>query len=268
MEVFNNIPTFRVYIDESGDEGFSFDNGSSKWFVVSAVITRKAQDMETVKLIDDVRALLNKPLRKPLHFRDLRHEHRLPLVDHIAGANLKVVSVMVYKPALSEPEKFRKNARLYFYTSRYLLERVSWYCRDHKTKHDIGNGCAEICFSNKAEIAYKNFREYLCLFKEQSSSRATSSIDWSVIDEARIVSCQPGRMMGLQIADAVASSLYYAVEKSQYGYTEDRYARILSPVTYNHNGRYIGYGLKFWPQEIERIINKGRTPTWIRDHYQ
>ena len=45
---------FVVYIDESGDEGFSFERGSSEWFIVSAIITRKAKDIETVKLVDTV----------------------------------------------------------------------------------------------------------------------------------------------------------------------------------------------------------------------
>ena len=57
-------PTFVVYIDESGDEGFSFGRGSSEWFVLSGVITRKAHDLETVKLVDKVRARLGKPEKK------------------------------------------------------------------------------------------------------------------------------------------------------------------------------------------------------------
>ncbi len=44
-------PTFVVYIDESGDEGFLFEKGSSEWFIISAAITRKVSDLETVKLI-------------------------------------------------------------------------------------------------------------------------------------------------------------------------------------------------------------------------
>ena len=33
--------SFVGYVDESGDEGFKFTAGSSAWFVLSAVITRK-----------------------------------------------------------------------------------------------------------------------------------------------------------------------------------------------------------------------------------
>lgn len=48
-------PTFIAYVDESGDEGFSFGRGSSDWFVLAAVITKQNNDLETVKLVDRVR---------------------------------------------------------------------------------------------------------------------------------------------------------------------------------------------------------------------
>ena len=48
-------PSYVAYVDEAGDEGFRFDRGSSAWFVVSAVLIRKPLDVETVKLVDNVR---------------------------------------------------------------------------------------------------------------------------------------------------------------------------------------------------------------------
>jgi uncharacterized protein DUF3800 len=45
--------SYVVYVDEAGDEGFSFKSGSSEWFVLSAVLTLKAEDLETVKLVDE-----------------------------------------------------------------------------------------------------------------------------------------------------------------------------------------------------------------------
>ena len=55
--------SFVVSIDESGDEGFA--TGSSEWFVLSAVVTRKCNDLEAVKLVDRVRTLLGRPPRSP-----------------------------------------------------------------------------------------------------------------------------------------------------------------------------------------------------------
>ncbi len=55
----------------------------------------------------------------------------------------------------------------------------------------------------------------------------------------------PMKRMGLQVADAVASGFYQAIEP-QYGFTEDRYARMLRPIVFRR-GRHSSYGLKFIP---------------------
>jgi hypothetical protein len=259
--------TFVVYIDESGDEGFAFDRGSSAWFVLSAVIVKKTEELVTVKLVDTVRRLLEKPDKKPLHFRDLRHEHRLPFIDQIAQAPLRTVSVLVHKPSLKEPETFQERYRLYFYAVRYLFERVSWYCRDHRIPHDTGDGSAEIIFSNRSGMSYNDLREYLVQLERQTGYFDVR-IDWRVIKPDQIIAYSAGRRMGLQIADAVAGSCYYAVELSKYGYTENRYTQMLKPVVYHRRGRYLGYGLKFWPREVETLLTTDERFAWVQSTYQ
>lgn len=259
--------TFVAYIDESGDEGFSFDRGSSEWFVLSAVVIRKVKDLETVKVVDRIRTQLGKPDRKPLHFRDLKHEQRLPFLDAINKADLRTVSVLVYKPSIKEPEKFQKRYQLYFYAVRYLFERVSWYCRDHRTPHDEGDGSAEIIFSNRSGMSYEEMKEYLNFLKTETGF-FNVQIEWEVIRPDLITAFTAGKRMGLQVADAVASSFYYAVQSSQYGYTEDRYARMLKPVVYHREGRYLGYGLKFWPGEVEGILQNEVRFGWVREQYK
>ena len=259
-------PTFVIYIDESGDEGFAFGRGSSDWFVLSGIITRKAKDLETVKLVDKVRTRLGKSDKKPLHFRDLKHEQRLPFVDEIAGADLRTVSVLIHKPSLQEPEKFQERYRLYFYAVRYLFERASWYCRDHKSGHDAGDGSAEIIFSNRSGMLYAELSQYLELLKKRTGFFEVR-IEWSVIEPKRILAYPPGRRMGLQIADAVAGSFFYAVQPSQHGFTEARYARMLKPVVYHRQGQYQGYGIKFWPREVDEVIKKEDRLGWVREAY-
>jgi hypothetical protein len=259
--------TFVVYVDESGDEGFAFGQGSSEWFVLSGVVTRKASDLDTVKLVDRVRAHLDKPEKKPLHFRDLRHEQRLPFVDAIAKADLRALAVLVHKPALEEPEKFQERYRLYFYAARYLLERVSWYCRDHKGAADPGDGSAQIVFSNRSGMSYVELREYLQHLQTQTGLFDVR-IDWSVIRPEQVTAYTAGKRMGLQVADAVAGSFYYAAQPSQHGYTEDRYARMLKRVVYHREGRYQGYGLKFWPREVSQMVEREERFAWVRQDYK
>jgi len=258
--------SFVVYIDESGDEGFRFGGGSSEWFVLSAVITRRTTDLDTVKLVDEVRADLNKPPRKPLHFKDLRHEQRLPYVSRIAAAHLKTVSVLVHKPSLPEPEELQERYMLYFHTTRHLLERVSWYCRDHRHGSDEGDGTAEIVFSNRSGMSYGELCGYLEHLR-QNSGPLNIHIDWSVVRESQVSSLSPGRRMGLQIADAIAGSFFYSVEQSRYGFSEPRYAQMLKPVVYRGRNGWLGYGLKFWPEDAVGLATEERY-RWIGEAYQ
>lgn len=257
--------SFVVYIDESGDEGFAFGKGSSDWFVLSAVITKKAHDLETVKLVDRVHGLLKKPDKKPLHFRDLKHEQRLPFIAEIAKADLRTVSILIFKPSLKESEKFQERYRLYFYAVRYLFERVSWYCRDHKTGHDAGDGSAEIVFSNRSGMSYAEMRDYLKYLKERTGP-IDVRIHWPVMNLNKITAYSSGKRMGLQIADATASSFFYSVQSSQYGFAEDRYARMLKPVVYHRHGSYLGYGLKFWPREAEELLKAEVHLKWTNEY--
>jgi hypothetical protein len=242
------LPSFVAYIDESGDEGFGFGRGASDWFVLSAAVTRASRDIETVKLVDRVRSLLPaRPPRKPLHFRDMRHEHRLPYVHEIRQAPLRLLSIAVHKPSIEEPEKFDERFRLYFYAVRLLLERVSWLCRDAH-RPDDGDGCCSLVFSNRSGMSYQELRGYLEILRGRPEVR----IHWPAIDVAAISAYSPGKRMGLQIADAVASGIYFGVQP-RYGLVEARYAQMLMPVTYRHEHRVLGYGLKFWPPAGEGL---------------
>lgn len=141
---------FNVYIDESGDEGFRFGEGrgSSRWFALSAVITRSERDLETVKLVDEVRLQLRKHQRADLHFRDLRHEQRLPYIQRIAAAHVRTVTVLVHKPSL-DADVYSAKGLLYNYATRLLLERVSWLCRDKRTQDEHR---ARLIFSNRSNM--------------------------------------------------------------------------------------------------------------------
>ncbi len=247
-----NVPSFRVYIDESGDEGFVFKDrgqGSSRWLVLSAVVTRYEYDVGIVKLMDDVRELLGRPRRQQLHFVRLAHAQRTAYAREIGKARLRTVSVLVHKPSINDPETFQaQKHQLYRYACRLLLERVSWLCRDHRI-NDQGNGLAEIIFSNRGQMSYGDLRNYLCKLRENPRV----NVEWAVIDPANVRAVQHSQMAGLQVADAVASGAFAAVNPNQFGDIESRYLRELMPVAYRHERRLLGYGLKFWPVDTSTL---------------
>lgn len=251
--------SFQVYIDESGDEGFSFDLGSSEWFVLAGVIVRTEDDSPVVRVVDSVRQRLNKPRRKVLHFRDLKHKQKLVYVDEVSRRALRVISVLVHKPSLREPEIFRAEYRLYFYMARYLLERVSWYCRGRYLPDDFGDGTADLIFSNRSATQFEVYLRLLRRLTDTSDVR----IDWGVINTEQITAYNPGKRMGLQVADAAAGAFSRAVEPDTHGFTEDHYLRILKPVIYHYRGRYLGYGAKIWPREAHSFLEREGRLDWL-----
>lgn len=251
--------SFVAYVDESGDEGFKFlpnEQGSLRWFVLSALVVRKENDLQVVTLAKQAREILRKEPKKPLHFRELKHEQRVPLARLIGGASVRTVSVLIHKPSIHEPEVFQQQAyALYRYATRLLVERVSWLCRDAKrTGH--GDGSVEIVFSNRSAMSYDDLRGYLLKLRDDGTERDVR-VDWSVVDPAKIKAINHDQLAGLQLADAVASGVFFSVHRNPYGEVEDRYLRLLAKTVYRNKERTEGYGLKFWcsdPVEIQRVV--------------
>jgi len=256
--------SYIAYVDESGDEGFQFTNGSSKWFVISAVLVARDRELTEVKLVDDVRDQINAirlpqhriPDKKPLHFRDLKHEARKYYSTKVGAAQLKLVSVCIYKPDLTSPEVFQKEFRLYFYATRLLVERISWCCRDHTRKNLPGDGSVEIIFSNRGYMDYRAMCGYLERLEADPAAHDYRA-DLNVVKSSQVQTMSPGKRMGLQIADAVAASTYFALESNDFGQTEDAYLRAISPRLYRQNGEPWGYGMKLMPKEAEEKRRRG-----------
>jgi hypothetical protein len=261
------VPSYIVYVDESGDEGFQFNQGSSTWFVLSAVIVAKQHDLPVVKLVDEVRATLGRKPEDhaPLHFRRLKHEHRRPLLARIATAPVTALTVLVHKPSLTETGTFQRRDALYFYTGRYLLERVSWYCRDRGPEAEEGDGTAELVISNRSVMKSLEFTHYLRGLQAETSL-SDMQIDWNIIRPEQ-TTVESTKRMGLQLADAVASSFFYAVQLDQYGFAEDRYVRMLRPVIYQNGGHYRDFGVKFCPRDDDPELRKAAHLVWLQELY-
>lgn len=250
------MTSFVAYIDESGDEGFVFlprEQGSSRWLVLSAVVFRKSRDLEAVSTLKRVRETINKPTKAALHFRELRHEQRIPYARAIGDAPVRTVSVAIYKPSLQSPENYQQEGhRLYRYASRLLLERVSWLCRDSRAKSD-GDGTVDLVFSNRSAMSYDDLRSYLQRLQRDANCR----IEWGVIVPDRVRAVNHDQLAGLQMADAVASGTYYALNKNQYGECESRYLELFASRIYRRRGGADGYGMKFWPnfKQLKRTLD-------------
>lgn len=256
----NNAASFRAYIDESGDEGFIFNEdgaGSSRWFVISALVIRMKNDLEVVTCLKEARKQLGKPDKYALHFVDLKHEQRVPYARRVGQLPARTVTILIFKPSIREPEKFQNEKYLlYRYATRLLLERVSWLCRDNR-EADEGDGTCDVIFSNRSNMSYENIREYIKhLLTRTGDQPQDVQIESSVIKPDQIRAVEHSKLAGLQAADAVASSLHFAVKRNRYGEAEPSYVKLLDNTFYRHKGIVEGYGIKLWPDSLGKTKRK------------
>jgi uncharacterized protein DUF3800 len=231
-------PSYIVYIDESGDDGFTFP-GSSEWFVLSAAIVSYQYHRVVLERLQQDLSKAGWKAGGSLHFRRLKHGPRVFLANQVAALPLTATSVLVHKRSLRG--EFQTSKRLYNYAVRLLLERVSWFCRDNPK--DGGDGSASVIFDHRTHGSHLAIREYVDYLRALSTQ-----ISWPVIKTEQIEARSPMDRICLHLADIVAGGLREALEPSRFGHTEHRFAKIFQPVIYQRNSHYNAYGLKFFPQ--------------------
>lgn len=244
-------PSYFVYIDESGDDGFTFP-GSSEWFVLSAAIVGHEHHGAVLRQLEEDN--LPKAGWRPggsLHFRKLKHGQRVFLADQVAALPLTATSVLVHKPSLRS--EFQTSKRLYNYAVRLLLERISWFCRDNPK--DDYDGSASVVFDHRTHGSHLAIREYVDHLRE-----LPTQISWPVLKTEQIEAHSPMDRTCLHLADVIAGGLREALEASRFGHTEHRFAKILRPVVYQRGGHYEAYGLKFFPGIPRRLH-------WLEKYY-
>ncbi|MCZ7852717.1 DUF3800 domain-containing protein [Agrobacterium salinitolerans] len=251
--------SYLAFIDESGDDGLgnyrepSRRGGSTKWLVISACLFRQSYNLEAVSWRDSISEKFVNKKNRHLHFMDLNHQQRIVAAQTIGGLPLRALSVIAAKPPIPEGIYTSKN-QLYFYMTRYLIERISWLCRDYRPNVPEGDGRVKITFSRRGGMSYESFRAYLQHMKDNPSPEM--KIHWPVIDIDAVDAQDHKKSASLQLVDAIASSFAAAVEPDFYGNCELRYAEYLKPVTYHRKGNYLSYGVKIVPKHEECDLNE------------
>lgn len=271
-------PPFTVYIDESGDEGFRFRDppepkGSSDWFVLTALIAPAARDNQVRAIADIIRRRLELAPKATLHFSELNHERRVKAINTLRVCPFHCTSVLIDKRNIAQPDIFQEAPfRLYFYATRLLLERISWFCRDFDNRRFQNGPPARIIFEHRRRLSYDRLKDYIDVLNQMARTddwlrmlNNAVRIHWPLINRDNIEAAQKHQYAGLQIADLLAGSLRTALEPSRYGETEHRFAKTLEPLVYRRNGNCLSYGLKFFP---EPPPTGGNASHWIDKHYR
>lgn len=156
--------------------------------------------------------------------------------------------------------RFTQKNQLYFYLTRYLIERVSWLCRDKRPSVQEGNGMAKIVFSRRGGLSYDGFKGYL----ERLKANHETQIHWPVIDIEAVDAQDHSRVAGLQIADCGVSAVAAAIEPDPYGNVEHAYLHELAGNIYNRRGNFLSYGLKTLPTLDEAALSSAQASGFQR----
>jgi hypothetical protein len=232
----------RVYVDESGDRGMK--PNSSDHFVVSAILVRDSDDAQVRTELAALSQALGRHAGQVLHFRNLTHSQKIKATQDLAASSVQAITnVVVCKrhlqgvgPAGNATLITRADPML-LWAMRLLLERVSWYIRDH------GGSTSIVTFAH-----IKNFKTQKLHDYRAALLNSPTNIHWPSFDGHKFRFGGMASVELLQLADSTASALGGAVNPDQYGNVEDRYLRNLSGKLYRYgNSPITSYGLKVFP---------------------
>lgn len=244
--------SFIAYIDESGDDGLGGQyrqpgrhGGSSHWLSIGAVVWRYSRDLDAVQWAKEIAAQMPAQKRnRTLHFADMDHPQRIMAIDGICQRPMRVVAVVANKPIIPAHTYVQKN-QLYHYLSRYLIERLSWLCRDMRPDVPEGDGQLKIIFARRGGMSTDDFKAYL--HRLRAADDPEIRIHWPVIDIEGIEAHDQPAKFGLQLADIAISGLTWALEPDYYGNCEPRFAKALKPIVYHRGANFLSYGSKLVP---------------------
>jgi hypothetical protein len=257
-----NVPhSFHAYIDESGDEGFKFkdppERGSSEWFLLSAVIVRETRLAAASRLLNALIGPIEERRKAPIHFTNLNHDQQVGVIHGMAKMPVRLITVCVNKRQLGGEHGLGRDRRLYFYCVRFLLERISWLTRDRSVAGE-GNGRCRLTFSACKGLSYANLSEYLGVL-----AAGQSQVAWDHVDIERIKVQPHNESIWLRTSDAAVSGFARALELSPHGLCEDRFARLLRPVVYCYQEKYLSYGVKLFPSRPAVEAERDNRYQWL-----
>lgn len=174
----------------------------------------------------------------------------------------------VYKPGLIA-QGWRENpGDLYFHASKYLIERISWACRDsHVVLPAQPDGLVRIVFSERGGLRYDRFREYLVRLRADPMGNNTNAA-WQHLDPALVEPERHDDGNACHLAaDYLASSIGSAFERRDQGVFDDRFARLWGARFYQSNGRRVGNGFKVWPDAGLALLRTDPRGHWMKTSF-
>lgn len=219
-----------VYIDEAGDLGI---NRGTRWFVITGVIVAQ-EDEKHIR--DTITLIKNKLNLHEIHLRKIHDFYKISyIISKLKDENFTIINVLTDTNICH----LRDSILTYNFMCRILLERASWYLRDH----DMG---ADIVLSSRGTSRDK---ELICYIKEKLLNYAENQIVSDRFNKIKSKAACDWDM--LQLADVCATSMFKAYETNAYGFVTPCYMSNLKDKIYRYNGKIDKYGIKFFSDDMK-----------------
>ena len=213
---------YNAYIDESGDEGIK---RGSNWFILTAIIVKKENDLKLAKIIDEIKQNLEISIKAQLHWNSIKgFPNKKMIIDLLSKQDFHIINILINTQQINSIP----SNRVYNYYSGYLFERLTWFLSDTDT--------INVNISSRGNLNKKDFCSYL-------ESNKKHRINFSKIKDIKVYPNAQKKL--LQLADVCCSSLGQVLK-----YNDDRhryYIQKLSKKLYRKNNNLLSYGLKIVP---------------------
>lgn len=210
-----------VFIDESGDTGFKFNKGSSRYFCMAAVIFSGSAYMEEVDAaIANLRTDLHFKQTHEFHFNTERPEVREKLCLKVRDHPFIIRAILVDKAQVTDHQFRKSSKRFYQIIAQQLLEQSL-----------AGIDKVKVVFDGKTSKDLKHF------LRSELNKEARIVADVLFEDS--------GKNSLIQLADLAASGIARSYQPDK-GEDFDHYRRLLA--------RRIDQVYEYHHQTIEAIL--------------
>lgn len=243
-EHLGQLPKLHVYIDETGDRGFSERSRSqSPFFAMTALVVPQEDEWTVNYTAAGLRALVHsgqphqhlKPIHWVEHFKAKHPERRSRAAQVLASIpTARVIHVIAHKETLHQDTGLRQDKGIFYnYTTRLLLERVAYTAKEWPG----GKRLAIARLGRVKHMDHEASASYLD--RVRNGNAETLGVPWELIK------WPPTRENtvrdGIQLADVHAGLLNSALSGDP---GDASCAENLQKISHQLRGVLLGYGIK------------------------
>lgn len=222
-------PLLHAYIDEAGDRGWKprdptvppgTRSGSSRTFLMTAVIVPDGTQSALLRGWQHMAGQVGRA-GQDIHWQTVRGlGQRTHIATTIAGlSDVSLITTVICKDLLAAGHGLTDSTRLYNWTLRLTLERISWMAKDAQS--DVA-----LTFAHVARFPLNLLNNYLAVL--QHGPTRASNIEWGYLRLPPAIASPAQRKM-LQLADSAAGAAHEAFEPDLYGNHHPHNLTLLKP---------------------------------------